>query len=66
MKNFSTTFGANIVAILVFVLPVFGIHIVNQASLAGAIASIIGVISTLYIFYGRYRAGGINAFGIKK
>lgn len=66
MKNFSTTFAANIVSILVFVLPVFGVHVVNQGTLAATVASIIGVISTLYIFYGRYRAGGINSFGIRK
>ncbi len=61
----STTFIANIVAVLVFVLPVFGVHIVDQTAFSGSIASVVGVISTLYVFYGRYKAGGITAFGIK-
>ncbi len=66
MKKISTTFIANIVSVLVFVLPVLGIHIVNQSAFTTAVASIIGVISTFYVFYGRYKAGGITAFGIRK
>jgi Flp pilus assembly protein protease CpaA len=65
MKNISTTFIANIVAVLVFVLPVLGIEIVDERTLAGVVASVAGVVSVLYVFYGRYKAGGINAFGIR-
>ena len=60
----STTYIANIVTILTIVLPVFGIHIVDPTSTANVIMQLVGVASTLYVFYGRYKAGGINAFGL--
>jgi len=65
MKNISTTFIANIVALLVFVLPVLGLEIVDENTLMGAVTATVGVVSVLYVFYGRYKAGGINAFGIR-
>ncbi len=63
--NISTTFIANIVTTLVFVLPVFGIEIVDQSSLTDTITKLIAVGTTLYVFYGRYKAGGISAFGFR-
>jgi len=65
MKNISTTFIANLIAIVVFVLPILGIQIVDQGTLTSTITNLVGIIATLYVFYGRYKAGGINAFGIR-
>jgi Flp pilus assembly protein protease CpaA len=61
----STTFIANTVAVLVFVLPAIGIQIVDEGTLLETITQIAGIASTLYVFYGRYKAGGINAFGVR-
>ena len=65
MKNISTTYIANIVAMLVFVLPVVGIDVVDEQTLFGVVTTTAGVVSVLYVFYGRYKAGGLNAFGIR-
>lgn len=62
----SSTYIANIIGILTLVLPAVGIHIANPDTLAGDILTIVGIASTLYIFIGRYRAGGIGAFGFRK
>lgn len=62
----STTYVANIVAILAFVLPHFGISIVDPNSLAATVAGVFGVIASAYVFIGRWRAGGISLFGIRK
>lgn len=61
----STTFIANIVAILAFVLPTVGIQVVDENTLLEIVTQTAGVVSVLYIFYGRYKAGGINAFGLR-
>lgn len=62
----STTFVAAAVAFLTLALPVFGFEVINQQTFAGDISQLVGVASILYTFYGRYRAGGINAFGLRK
>ena len=64
--NYSTTYVATIVSVLVFVLPLLGIEVIDEGTLAKTVSNIIGVISTLYIFYGRFKAGGISIFGLKK
>lgn len=61
----STTYIANIISTLVFVFPLFGLEVVDPGSLADGIAKIAAIITTLYVFIGRYRAGGINAFGFR-
>ncbi len=64
--NLSTTYIANIVSVLVFVLPVLGINVVDEGSFTQTVTQIAGVVTVAYVFYGRYKAGGISAFGIKK
>ena len=61
----STTYIATIVAFLSLGLPAFGITIADEGSLTDNVTKIVGVVSTLWILYGRYRAGGINAFGLR-
>lgn len=62
----STTYIATIVSFLTLALPTLGIEVVERETLIGAITTLVGVISTIYIFIGRYRAGGINVFGLRK
>ena len=61
----STTYIANIVTFLTLVLPVFGVHIVDTDAFTTGIMQVVGVLSTAYVFYGRYKAGGINIFGLR-
>lgn len=61
----STTYVSNIVAILAFVSPMVGIHVIDQNVLGASIQALVGVLALAYTFYGRYKAGGINAFGIR-
>lgn len=62
----STTYIAGIISIITLVLPIFGLEIADKETFAGLVTSIVGACSTAYIFIGRYKAGGINTFGIKK
>lgn len=62
----STTYIALLVNALVFVAPQFGFTVFDPASLSGAIAAAVGLLATGWAFYGRYRAGGITALGIRK
>lgn len=64
--NISTTYIAGIVSVIVFVLPLFGFEIADEGTLTDLVTQIVGTFSTLYVFIGRYHAGGINAFGIRK
>ena len=66
MKKISTTYIAAIVSIIVFVLPLFGLDVADEGTITNVITNVVGTISSLYIFYGRYKAKGITAFGIKK
>jgi len=62
----STTYASNIIAILALGLPVLGFEVVDRDTLAGIISALIGVAALVYNFYGRFKAGGITAFGIRK
>lgn len=62
----STTYIATIVAFLSFGLPFLGIQVVDEGSLTEFITQLVGVGAILYSFYGRYRAGGIDALGLRK
>ena len=62
----STTYIANIVTILTLVLPHFGLHVFDQGALVNTVTSIAGIAASLYVFYGRYKAGGVSIFGIRK
>ena len=61
----STTYVSSFVALLAFGLPLFGVEVFDQDGLAKSISDIVGVAAVLYTFYGRYKAGGVNAFGIR-
>lgn len=62
----STTYVAGIVAVIAFVLPLVGYDIGDAGLLKNSTQELVGALAVLYTFYGRYRAGGINAFGVKK
>lgn len=62
----SSTYIANFVAILALGLPVIGIDVVEPETLIGVITPLVGFSALLFNFYGRYRAGGISAFGLRK
>lgn len=62
----STTYIAAGVSFLVFALPAVGIQVTDEGSLTEFVTQVVGVASILYTFYGRYRAGGIDAFGLRK
>lgn len=64
--NYSTTFIANIVVFLTLVLPLGGIEVVNESMLTSGVAQIVGAISVVYVFIGRFRAGGISIWGLRK
>lgn len=62
----STTYIANIVAVLAFILPHFGITIVDPGTFGAVLANTIGVLAAGWVFIGRWRAGGINILGLRK
>lgn len=64
--NISTTYIAGIISMLVFVLPMFGFEIVEKDTLTALVTNIFGAVGATYVLYGRYKAGGINAFGLRK
>jgi len=62
----STTYISNFVAVIALGLPIIGFEVFDEQALTGAIAGFVGVAALVYNFYGRYRAGGISAFGFRK
>lgn len=60
----STTYIAGIVAFITTLATVFN-WTVEQGALVQTLTTGAQVVSILYVFYGRYKAGGINAFGIR-
>ena len=64
--NISTTYIAGIVSIITLALPVFGFELADKATLTRLITDTLGVCGAVYVFIGRYNAGGINIFGIRK
>ena len=62
----STTYVSAIVAFLMLVLPLFGWQIADEGTMTNLITQIVGGLAVLYTFIGRYKAGGITAFGLKK
>lgn len=62
----STTYIATFVSLLTLGLPAVGYELADPESLTGLLNTLIGIGALLYTLYGRYRAGGINAFGIRK
>ena len=66
MKNISSTYIAGAVSVIIFVLPMIGLDIADEGTLTNTVTGIVGFLSAIWVFVGRYRAGGISAFGIKK
>jgi hypothetical protein len=62
----SSTYIANIVALLALGLPVLGFEVVEEETLTQLIVGVVGFVALVYNFYGRYKAGGITAFGVRK
>lgn len=62
----SETYIALLVNFIVFVAPHFGLSVVDPSSLAGSVAAVVGLVATGWAFYGRYKAGGITIFGLRK
>lgn len=62
----STTYIANIVAVIALVLPHFAIQVVDPGTLGAVIANVVGVVAAAWVFIGRWRAGGINILGLRK
>lgn len=61
----STTYVAAIVGLVSNVAPFLGFT-VGTEEITKTVTEILTVVSLIYVFYGRYRAGGISAFGLKK
>lgn len=62
----STTFIANLVVILTFTLPAIGLEVFDENRLTQALVVAVGIFANAWVFIGRWRAGGINAFGLRK
>ena len=62
----SSTYISVLVSLLTLGLPVFGIQVSDDGTLTETITQLVGIGALLYAFYGRYKAGGINAFGLRK
>ena len=62
----STTYISVLVSFLTLGLPILGLEVANEGTLTKSITELVGVAALLYAFYGRYKAGGINAFGLRK
>jgi len=62
----STTYIANIVAFLILVLPLAGLEVVNESMLTSTVAQGVGALAVVYVFYGRFKAGGISMWGLRK
>ena len=58
----SSTYIANIVALLVFILPGIGVNL-GQSELTATVSNIAAIGAGIWVFIGRFRAGGINWWG---
>ena len=65
MRNYSITYVGVIVMVLGFLAQVFGVPFFadDVSDIVSKIGEVIGMAVALY---GRYRIGGISAFGIRK
>ena len=64
--EFSTTYIAGTVSAITIILPLLGFEIAEKDSLTQTVTEIFGIFGLCYMFYGRYKAGGINIFGVRK
>ena len=62
----STTYIAILVSLLTLAFPAVGVVVVDQDTLTKAVMDLVGVGALIYALYGRYKAGGISAFGLRK
>lgn len=61
----STTYIAAFVGVVSVVCQLFG-YTVETPELTKTLTEVVTLGTLAYVFYGRYKAGGISAFGIKK
>lgn len=62
----STTYLANLFPLVAFVLPFFGVQIVDPDTFEAFLLGLAGALGTLYVFWGRFKAGGLTAIGLRK
>ena len=65
MKNFSTTYIAQIVTVLAVILPLFGIEASTEA-LTTTLQTVIVVASGVWTLVERYKKGDLKWFGSRK
>ena len=61
----SLTYISFAVEILTYLLPKLGINLSGDA-ITVTITTLVQVVAGIGVFYGRYRAGGISALGVKQ
>jgi hypothetical protein len=62
----STTYIANLLPLIAFVLPLLGLEVVDQGTFQAFLLGLAGALGTLYVFWGRYKAGGLTVIGLRK
>lgn len=65
MKKFSLTYIGNIVLLLSFLSELLGLNIA-PGELETAVNVIVALVGGVLVFVGRWKAGGVNVFGVKK
>ena len=63
--NMSKTYIATTVAIALPLMHAMGLDL-NATTLTTTITTIMQIVAWAGVFYGRFKAGGINAFGLRK
>ena len=63
--NISTTYVAAFIAAVAGIAPMFGWE-VNAEIFSANVQELIAGLAILYTFYGRFKAGGVTAFGLRK
>ena len=61
----SLTYVSFSVVVLTYILPKLGVNITADA-LSSTITTIVQIVAGILVFYGRYRAGGVTALGLRK
>ena len=60
----SSTYIANIVQLLIFILPAIGVNL-GANELTTTVSNVAAIIAGIWVFVGRFRAGGITWFGTR-
>lgn len=61
----SNTYIANIVQLLVFLLPAIGVNLA-ETELTATVANVVAIFAGIWVFVGRFKAGGITWWGGRK